>query len=80
VELERNGNRVGPDEGSWKRIGTGWRLERIGARERLKKSCRKTVGSVVAVVGAAAVVVVVVGRLGGGIGSGRGFGGTVLEQ
>jgi hypothetical protein len=56
VESERNGNGVGPDEGCGKRIGAGWRLKRIGAEERLGESCRKTVGSVVAVVA--------VGRLG----------------
>ena len=58
MESERNGNGVGPDEGCGKRIGAGWRLERIGAGERLGESCKKTVGSVVA------VVVVAVGRLG----------------
>jgi hypothetical protein len=63
VESERNGNGVGPDEGCGKRIGAGWRLERIGAGERLGESCRKTVGSVVAVV-VAGVAVVTVGRLG----------------
>jgi hypothetical protein len=64
VESERNGNGVGPDEGCWKRIGARWRLERIGAKERLGESCRKMVGSVVAVVVVAGVAVAVVGRLG----------------
>jgi hypothetical protein len=36
VKSERKGNGVGPDEGFWKKwTGTGWRLERIGAGERL---------------------------------------------
>jgi hypothetical protein len=64
VESERNGNGVGPDEGCGKRIGAGWRLERIGAGESLGESCRKTVGSVVAVVVVAGVAVVAVGRIG----------------
>jgi hypothetical protein len=64
VESERKGKGVGPDEGCGKRIGAGWRLEWIGAGERLGESCRKTVGSVVAVVVVAGVAVVAVGRLG----------------
>jgi hypothetical protein len=38
VESERDGNGVEPDDGCWKRIGIGWRLERIVAGERLGDS------------------------------------------